>query len=74
MIELTFKGLFAPKKEKAIAINSLSNKNDLLKLLIRLCHDIELLEQKRYLLIQNKLQKTGEMIGGWLKYLNNEGR
>ncbi|MBU2634967.1 four helix bundle protein [Patescibacteria group bacterium] len=74
MTELTFKALYAPKNEKLKTVKNLSNKNDLLRLLIRLCYDLELIDQKKYLKIQKVLQKTGEMIGGWLKHLNIERR
>lgn len=71
MLELTFNALSSSNDKKVIAVQKLSNKNDLLKLLIRLCCDIKLINQKRYLRIQSYLHEIGEMIGGWLKSLNN---
>lgn len=71
MLEITFNALSSPKNQKLIIVKKLSNKNDLLKLLIRLCYDIEIISQKRYLKIQKHLQEIGEMIGGWLKSLDN---
>ena len=59
-----------PLKEKSLL--KLNAKNETLKLLIRLAHEIKVLDIKQYLNIQEKLQKTGKMIGGWIKYLKSK--
>lgn len=44
---------------------------DLLKLLIRLARDIKAIKQSQYLLLEERLQEVGKMLGGWLRSLNN---
>ena len=40
---------------------------DLLKILIRLAKDTKSLSETHYILLQEPLQKTGKMLGGWIK-------
>lgn len=47
-----------------------SAKLDLLKMLIRLACDIKAIDQKGYVVLQERLQEIGKMIGGWLRSLN----
>jgi len=69
LLELTFNALSRPKNEKLLVVRKISSKNDLLKILIRLCYEIKLIDQKKYIRIQEYLQEIGEMIGGWLNSL-----
>jgi hypothetical protein len=41
----------------------------LLKLFWRLALDIKVIDDKAYLKVQQHLQESGKMLGGWLKYL-----
>ena len=72
MMEITFDALICLKNQKIITVRKLSNKNDLLKLLIRLCYDEKIINQKEYLTFQKRLQTIGKMIGSWLKSLNKQ--
>lgn len=45
----------------------LSNKLDLLKVLIRLAKDTHTIDNSQYLQIQTFLQEIGKMVGGWIK-------
>mgnify|MGYP001610525731 CR=1 FL=1 len=38
---------------------------DLLKILIRLAKDIQALDNKKYLQLEQSLQEIGRMLGGW---------
>lgn len=40
---------------------------DLLKILLRLAKDIQCLDNKKYLQLQESLQEIGRMLGGWKK-------
>ena len=42
---------------------------DLLKILIRLAKDIQALDNKKYLQLEQALQEIGRMLGGWRKSL-----
>lgn len=45
----------------------MSNKLDLLKVLIRLAKDTRTIDNAKYLEIQTVIQEIGKMIGGWIK-------
>jgi hypothetical protein len=45
----------------------LSNKLDLLKVLIRLAKDTRAIDNAQYLEIEKIMQEIGKMIGGWIK-------
>lgn len=46
---------------------AVSNKLDLLKVLIRLAKDTRTIDHKQYLEIQTMIQEIGKMVGGWIK-------
>ena len=48
-------------------LRELSNKVDLLKILIRLATEHHSIESSQYLALQALLQEIGKMIGGWMK-------
>lgn len=45
----------------------LSNKLDLLKVLVRLAKDTRTIDNPQYLEIQTLIQEIGKMVGGWIK-------
>ena len=49
------------------ALYNISNKLDLLKVLMRLAKDTRTIDNKQYLEIQEIIQEIGKMIGGWIK-------
>lgn len=67
LLELILTAKSAPQDKKKTAINQASVKLDMLKIFIRLGQDLKLLDQKKYLKIENYLQEIGRMIGGWQK-------
>jgi len=54
-------------ENRAQFLYTLSNKLDLLKVLIRLAKDIRIIDDSQYLEIQVVIQEIGRMIGGWIK-------
>jgi len=69
-LELLVAAGSAPKNEKTAHIGRASIKFDTLKIFIRLSNDIGMLDNKKYIALQNQLQEIGRMIGGWKKSLN----
>lgn len=57
----------AKKQEKIIPLESAINKNDTLKILFRLIGEMKIISGNQYLEYQEKLQKIGQMLGGWLR-------
>lgn len=66
-LELILSAKGAMKDAKKPIINQASAKLDMIKIFIRLEKDLKLLDQKKYLTIENHLQEIGRMIGGWQK-------
>jgi len=60
-----------PDSLKEAELLKLNAKNEMLKLLFRLAHEIAILDETRYLTAQSFLQEIGKMIGGWIKYLKS---
>jgi len=54
-------------QNKLNLLEKASQKLDLLKILIRLADDLKILDNKKYLEIQQKIQEIGKMLGGWIK-------
>ncbi|MFH1711712.1 MAG: four helix bundle protein [Patescibacteria group bacterium] len=50
---------------KIPAIDQALLASEKLKILIRLTYDMKQISERRYLIWQDKLQKTGRMLGGW---------
>lgn len=42
---------------------------DLLKILIRMAKDVQALDTKKYLKLEERLQEIGRMLGGWKRSL-----
>lgn len=49
-----------------------SAKCGVLKLLIRLSWDLNLLNHRQYLILEGQLQEISKMIGGWIKYCRTQ--
>lgn len=56
-----------PKQEKIPVLQRASTKLDLTKVLIRLCKDLKILDNKKYLELESSLQEIGKMLGGWIR-------
>jgi hypothetical protein len=52
---------------KTETLYKISNKIDLLKILLRLTKDTQALTNKSYLELQEMLQEIGKMLGGWIR-------
>jgi len=69
IIELLIEAESAKKDWKVPLVEKTSAKLGLLKIFIRLASDLKIIDQKKYLNIQEQLQEIGRMLGGWLKSL-----
>lgn len=58
-------------EERTQLIYHISNKLDLLKVLIRLAKDTRVIDNKQYLEIQTIIQEIGKMVGGWIKSVSS---
>jgi|SRR3989344_2254610 len=55
------------RQEKLPVLKQASLKADLLKVLFRLGKDLKIIENKKYLQLEESLQEIGRMLGGWIK-------
>lgn len=66
-LELLVAAETAKKDWKQPVLEKASHKLSLLKLLLRLCHEIKVLDLRRYTDLSERLLEIGRMIGGWIK-------
>lgn len=74
LLELISQAEFASQSEKTNCLKLASVKLDFLKILFRLTYELKIINQKKYILLEEKLQEIGKMIGGWLKSSQNTNR
>ncbi len=67
ILEFSLKAAYSGKEEKLAFLKEADTKINLLKILIRLANEIKALDGKKYLMIQEKLQEIGKMVGGWIR-------
>ncbi|MBD3282407.1 MAG: diversity-generating retroelement protein Avd [Candidatus Portnoybacteria bacterium] len=53
-------------------LHKASAKCNLLKLLIRLCYDLNLFNERQYISLESQIQEIGKMIGGWIKFARTQ--
>ncbi|OGY89755.1 MAG: hypothetical protein A2927_03330 [Candidatus Komeilibacteria bacterium RIFCSPLOWO2_01_FULL_45_10] len=70
-LELLLAAGNAPKSDKLRLIRQASIKFDTLKFFIRVSRELDVLDFKKYLELQKRLQEIGLMLGGWLRSLDN---
>lgn len=67
LMEVLFETNYQKSEDRLCSLYTLSNKLDLLKVLIRLAKETRSIDLKQYLIIQEMIQEIGRMIGGWIK-------
>lgn len=71
-IELIFGSCSMVAKEKLPLLNKSSTKLDLLKFLLRIAWEIKSLDNKKFILISERLDEIGKMLGGWINHLKEK--
>jgi len=69
VIELIIKASYSDKLEKFISLKNASVKLDLLKFFLQITWEIKSLDNKKYILISEKMNEIGKMLRGWIKAL-----
>lgn len=57
------------KENKLPILNSARIKIDVLKRLVQITHELNIIEKKKYIDLESDLQEASKMINGWIKYL-----
>lgn len=71
LFELTLIANYLPKEQKLSFILKASSKLDLLKFFLQVSWEIKSLDDKKYIILSEKLEEVGKMIGGWIKGFKN---
>lgn len=71
MLELIMLANRKSPPAKLLILEKIDDKLQTLKLLIRLCTEIKIINSNKYLIWQNELQTIGCMLGGWIKATKN---
>ena len=59
------------KQEKLPVLRNASTKIDLLRVLFKLGKDLKIIENKKYISLENDITEIGKMLGGWIKTTNS---
>jgi len=57
-----------PRIEKLSTLQRASGKLNLLRVFIRLCRDTKVLDNKKYIQLEQIVDEIGRMLGGWIKF------
>ncbi len=60
---------FVSKTEKHVPLKYARTKIEILKRLIRLTRELNIIEEKHYLNLESQLQTISKMLAGWLKFV-----
>jgi hypothetical protein len=71
-LELIFIAQYLSKPQKLPALEKANTKFDALKFFLRILWEIDDISKKQYLVISEKLNEIGRMLGGWLRKLEAE--
>jgi len=69
-LELLLEASCIHKGKKLDLIKKANIKFDALKIFIRLLKDLNIIDIKKYLKLQEKIQEIGKMLGGWHRSLS----
>lgn len=58
------------RSQKLKVLEEANGKFDVLKVLFRLARELKVLDNKKYLLLEEKAQTIGRMLGGWMRSLH----
>lgn len=69
IVSLTISAAFESKNNKLPILNSTRIRIELLKRLIRIIRELNIIENKKYIDLELDLQEISKMTAGWIKYL-----
>ncbi len=69
LVELVITATFESKNQKLPSLNTARIKIELLKRLLRIANELNIIEQKKYIYLESQLQEISKMTNGWIKYL-----
>lgn len=70
--ELAFLASYFYKVQKIPYVQKAIEKLDLLKFFLQIAWELKALDNKKFILLSEKLNEIGKMLGGWLRQLAKE--
>ena len=74
IIENLFTASRKNKDSKLLYPNKASDKLDLLKFILQISWEIKALDNKKYIVLSEKINEIGKILGGWLKQTKTPSR
>lgn len=68
IMPLTITAALESKYNKIPILNSTRIKIEVLKRLIRITGELNIIDKKKYIILESDLQEISKMINGWIKY------
>ncbi len=68
-MELVLLAVGLQRDQKLRALEQASGKFDVLKVLFRVARELKMLDNRRYLSLEERIQEIGRMLGGWVRDL-----
>lgn len=68
-MELILSAVGLEKPRKLAALEEANGKFDVLKVMFRLARELKILDNKKYLSLEGKVQEIGRILGGWMRSL-----
>jgi len=72
ILEGFFRVGYLPQDARSERLIDVSAHIDMLRIFVRLSYDVKAISQKKYLVIQQKLDEIGRMLGGWIKSIKQK--
>ncbi len=69
-LESLLLALALPKNKRLKILEGTNAKFDVLKVLFRLARELKMIDNKKYLSLESKVQEIGKMLGGWIRSLS----
>lgn len=71
-LRLAIVAVFLPPGQKETILQKLRIEIEVLKQLVRLSNDLEIIGRKKYFLLEQQLIEISKMCNGWIKYINSK--
>jgi hypothetical protein len=69
--ELAFTASYLKREQKLPYVQKAAAKIDLLKFFLQIAWEIKALDNKKYVILSERFDEIGRMLGGWLKQIAN---
>lgn len=69
-IELLFAASYLGKKQKLPYLQKANTRFDLVKFLLQILWEIKALDNSKYVVLSEKFDEIGKMLGGWLRKMS----